>query len=642
MKTKLVSIIVISRKNEDTTGLLADMAAQECLWPTEVISIVGVSPPGKARNEGARKAQGEVLVFMDSDIRLDQHTFLVNLVSVLEQNPAIGACCSSFLLPPEANPFQKRYAAEIAHTETLLEEKIIEVYAIPSTCCAMPRELFIKLGGFHEVMIRGEDSELTERVRNAGYRTVLAPRTWCYHPAPASFRKLARTNLRNGSGVAFVDVFFPRLNFDIHLAGHKYFSSAKTWSQRQSRFFRMIIQSIRERKWLLFSAKLFYACGYFSGRAKYALRKSFGLGPSEHQADKLLSKENIKKILVVQLGGIGDLFLSAPALKALREHYPQATLTMMITARSKMINSYFPYIDEIRMLDMQYGGVVRLNKIWHIISTLYKVRKEKFNLAINLRSISTKTSARKMKALLGFIHPDITAGRDTEGRGYFYDLKIPETDTGQKHELEYYEEMMRALGVSISDRRPHLDVSPASEQRVKEMLGKEGVLEQDILIGLHIGGAPANLWPLENYAQVVEILARESRCHFVLALGQSEKPIADRFLGLVSAKIINFTGKLELGELIALIKRCSLFISNDTGPMNLAAILQVPLVALFGPEEPGHFSPAFISDRAVVLYNQVDCSPCFKKLCASQKCLRAITPAEVVKAAREKLNLAKG
>lgn len=627
MKTKLVSIIIISRKNEDTTGLFADVAAQECPWLTEVIGIVGVSPPGKARNEGARKAQGEVLIFMDSDIRLDQKTFVANLVSVLEPNPEIGACCPSFLLPPEANTFQKSYAAEVAHSETPLEEKITDVYAVPSTCCAVPRELFFKLGGFHEVMIRGEDSELTERVKNAGYRTVLAARTWCYHPAPANFRKLARTNLRNGSGVAFVDVFFPHLNFDIHLAGHKYFSPPQTWRQRQNRFFRMIVQSMRERKWLLFSAKFFYACGYAFGFVKY----SFG------KRDRSINKDNIKKILVIQLGGIGDLFLSVPALKALREHYPQAQLAILVALRNNQLKNFSHFIDHVYTLDIRYGGKLPFHNLYLDLIQLWCMRRQNFDLAINMRTLASKKSAWKMRLLLGLIGAGITAGRDTDGRGKFFDIKIPETEKAKKHELEYNIDIVQALGVPVADRNINIEIRPEIEKRVAELLRNKGVEPADLLIGLHIGGSPANQWPLENYKQVMQLLKKDFPAKFVIALSKGEHDLAARFNKLTAGAVIDLSGLLELEELLALIKRYALFISNDTGPMHLAALLKTPLVALIGQGDLTRYDVRFLSNKAIVLHKQVACSPCYRLECADLKCLRTITPEEVAQAAKKLL-----
>jgi ADP-heptose:LPS heptosyltransferase len=487
------------------------------------------------------------------------------------------------------------------------------------------------------VMIRGEDSELTERVKIGGWRAVLVPQTWCYHPMPANFRKLARTNLRNGAGVAYVDIFYPRLNFDIHPAGHKYISPPKTWSERQSRFFSMIIQSVREGKWLLFSAKLFYACGYAFGRAKYALRKSFGLGPSEQQADKLLIKEAIKKILVVQLGGIGDLFLSIPALKALKEHYPQAQLAVLVALRNSQLNNLFPFIDQVYALDIRYGGKLPLRNLYLDLAQLWQMRGQKFDLAINMRTLSSAQSARKMRLLLAFIGARLTVGRDTDGRGKFFDIKIPETQIGQKHEMEYDIDTVQALGVPVADRNFTIEIRPETGKQVAELLQSRGIAPGDLLVGLHIGGSPANQWPLENYKQVIELLQKEFPIKFVIALSKGELELAARFTKMADSAVVDLSGILGMEELLALLKRCSLFISNDSGPMHLAALLKTPLVALIGQGDLVRYDVRYWSGNAIVLYKQVKCAPCFKLVCEDLQCLSLITPAEVVQAARKLL-----
>ncbi len=276
MSNKVVSVIIISRRKDALTGLLQDINSQNTSLKTEVITITDVSPPGKARNEGAKKANGEILAFLDGDIRLGNDLYLENLVTALVAAPAPGAVCASLRLPPQTSAFQKRYAREIAHSETPVVDVMTDVYVVPSACFAMRAELFTKLGGFNELMIRGEDSELTERIRKAGYRTVLAPKTWCFHPSPDNYWQLARTNLRNGAGVAFVDAWYPHLNSDIHPAGIIHYSAPKTRPERAMRFFQTGFKAISQGKILLVSAKIYYSLGYGYGLAKYKVLKQKG------------------------------------------------------------------------------------------------------------------------------------------------------------------------------------------------------------------------------------------------------------------------------------------------------------------------------------------------------------------------------
>ncbi len=272
MPEKLVSIIIPCKdKSHDISGLLNDISVQKKSFDTEAIRITAVSPPGRARNMGAKKARGQILVFIDCDIRLGNDSYLSNLVGALEGSNKIGAACASLRLPLESSGFQLRYAKEIAHCESPIVDKPTEVFVAASACFAISKELFSLLGGFNENIIRGEDSELSLRLNKSGYRIVLAANTWCYHPAPCNIRQLAKINFRNGAGVAFVDTFYPELNIDVHPQGIDRFSNRKTIMERIKRFIVSGFVAIIKMYNLLILAKIYYLAGYAYGVFKYRI-----------------------------------------------------------------------------------------------------------------------------------------------------------------------------------------------------------------------------------------------------------------------------------------------------------------------------------------------------------------------------------
>lgn len=270
----MVSIIIPCKDEAfDISGLLNDIAIQKKSFDTEVIRIAGVTPAGRARNMGAKKACGSTLVFIDCDIRLGSDSYLFNLVETLEGAENTGASCASLRLPPEASSFQLRYAKEIAHCESPVVDKPTEVFVASSACFAIAKELFSSLGGFNEDIIRGEDSELSLRLNKSGYRIILAANTWCYHPAPGNMRQLVKMNFRNGAGAAFVDTFYPELNIDVHPKCIDKFSDRKTIPERIIRFlFSGFMAVIRMRKLLILS-KIFYLSGYIYGIFQYRISK---------------------------------------------------------------------------------------------------------------------------------------------------------------------------------------------------------------------------------------------------------------------------------------------------------------------------------------------------------------------------------
>ncbi|MCM8763264.1 MAG: glycosyltransferase family 9 protein [Candidatus Omnitrophica bacterium] len=342
---------------------------------------------------------------------------------------------------------------------------------------------------------------------------------------------------------------------------------------------------------------------------------------------------NYKKILVINLGGIGDLLLSTPALRALKNKFSDAKISLLVVPRAYELVKDFAFIDEVFIFHKT------LRKIFKNFKVLFDLRKEHFDLAINMRTLVSKRSAREIKFLLDFIRPKIKAGRDTEGRGYFFDVKIPEKDFGERYEMEYDINLAGLLGAEVIDKNIDFKIDKTDLRKVDEILNKEGISEKDILIGIHPGGEPSRRWPIENFAKVMININEKISCKFVITGTIEENNLADKLIKITKLEAINFMGKLKIKELAALIKRCRLFITNDTGPMHIAAILQTSLVAIFGPGWPARYDPRNISDKAIVLYQKVDCSPCNKVSCADLKCLKIISPKEVTDAVSKLLGL---
>ncbi|MDD2689993.1 MAG: glycosyltransferase family 9 protein [Candidatus Omnitrophica bacterium] len=337
-----------------------------------------------------------------------------------------------------------------------------------------------------------------------------------------------------------------------------------------------------------------------------------------------------KNILVINLGGIGDLLLSTPALCALKNNYSQARITLLVIPRAAELARELSYVDQTYIFKPCFG----LDALWGDLKTLLVLRKKEFDLAINMRTLVSKISALKINILLGIINPEVKAGRDTEGRGRFFDIKIPETDKGDKYEMEYDIDTVRALGAQEFNRNLAFNIDKSDEEKISSILKRESINESDILIGVNPGGTPSRRWPVENFSNAIAHISKETRCKFILTGTGNESSLAKRIIELLNndTNIIDVTGQLSIKELGALIKRCNCFISNDTGPMHIAAILKTPLVAIFGPGYLSRFDPRNISERVVLLYKETECAPCNKKTCWSMKCLKAISPDETVKA----------
>lgn len=335
-----------------------------------------------------------------------------------------------------------------------------------------------------------------------------------------------------------------------------------------------------------------------------------------------------RKILIVNLGGIGDLMLSSPALKAVRSAYPSARLYLLTSPQAAEYGRMLTYIDKVSVLDPGHGILRLLSGLPGLLS----LRGERFDLAVNMRTIVSGPSQARMRLLFRIIAAARTAGRDTAGRGDFFDIRIQEDEGDIRYEMEY--DLMTAQAVTgepPSDRSVDFSITAAAVARVAALFGQAGLSGK--IIGIHLGGKQSHTWPAENFFAAAEQAGDPAGCSLVLT---GEAQDGRRAAGLIRKcplRVLDLTGKLSLAELGEAIRRCSVYITSDTAPMHIAAVLKTPLVAVFGPGYLRRFDPRNISERCIVLYKKAECAPCDRVYCSSRACLTSIPPSEAAEAA---------
>jgi len=336
------------------------------------------------------------------------------------------------------------------------------------------------------------------------------------------------------------------------------------------------------------------------------------------------------KILIVNLGGMGDFLLSLAAISALRGFYRDSQIVLLTIPRTKPVAESFPYFDEIISFGFSFWGAFRQALV---------LRRMNFDLALNMRTLVSWKGAFKMAVLFYLVGAKSAAGRDTSGRGFFLDIKVPEDDIGGLPEYEYDLNTVRALGVPAEFILPRLPVRDADTAYIDNFLEEHNVKPGDRLIGINpFAPWQSKCWPIENFAALIKALRKEFACKIVITGSSDEVEKALRLQDLAGAELAIASGETTFGQLAALIKRCSLYITNDTGPMHIAAILQGPLIALFGGGYLKRFDPRNISKKAIVFHKDVDCSPCNRQECDSMRCLKEITIDEVMSEARKLLD----
>lgn len=212
--------VIIPSLHGDVEALLASIR-QQTLQPAEVEVVIGVRPNGRARNQGVARTTAPLLVFIDDDAVLGDPHVLERLVAPLIADRTVGVTGAAKLLPPNAPPFQRWVAREVARIEHPIVHTTLESNPDPprfycevtTTCCAIRREVFVQAGGFDEALLRGVDTEFFVRLRRLvvphdppgsgqHYRFLLMADTWAYHPAPATMRALLRKQFWYGVGHA--------------------------------------------------------------------------------------------------------------------------------------------------------------------------------------------------------------------------------------------------------------------------------------------------------------------------------------------------------------------------------------------------------------------------------------------------------
>ena len=343
----------------------------------------------------------------------------------------------------------------------------------------------------------------------------------------------------------------------------------------------------------------------------------------------------LRKILVVNLGGMGDLLLSSAAVRSLHNAYPEAKISLLVSSKAAEIARRLGCVDKVFVFYPQSLLWIFLRGIFLLLD----LRRECFDLAVNMRTIASSLSALKARLLLGLINAKVTAGRNTRGRAGFLDISINESEYGDMYERDYDLALIEALGVNSVDKKIEFSATAEEENSLTRKLKEKGFKEGDILVGVHPGGEQSRRWPVKNYQELLSSLASIQGIRFVITGNTKETELGASLAEKLPGKTIDLCGALSLGELTALIKKCALYICNDTGSMHLAASQGAQLLVIFGGGSLIRFDPRTLSSLSCVLRKPVSCSPCNRAFCLSKKCLEAVTVQEAATEARRILKL---
>lgn len=279
-----------------------------------------------------------------------------------------------------------------------------------------------------------------------------------------------------------------------------------------------------------------------------------------------------KRILIVRLWAIGESILTLPMIKALKERFPNAKIDVLV--RDKAYKQVFYKNEDIDTL--VYWKFSNLTKKFHA-----------YDLAIDTEpylNISAISSFFMAKKSIGFSHGF---------RALLYNKKIRYNDM-QPVPLTYMD-MVTPFGIKEYPKKlVKLKYPKKAKDKAKNLLNEAGVRKKDFIVGFFAGAsqnARCRIWPPKKFAELGDNLSKKYKAKVVLFGLDSEKGINDTIKNNMNSKVIDLTGKTSLPESIAAIEKCNLFISNDSGPMHIAAAQGVKTIGLFGPNLPIRFGP---------------------------------------------------
>lgn len=347
------------------------------------------------------------------------------------------------------------------------------------------------------------------------------------------------------------------------------------------------------------------------------------------------------RILICHTGGwIGDMVLITPTLRKLKEIYPSSFLSILLRPLVADLMTSNPYVDKC-LIDSKNAG--SLKSIYNVVKT---IRRLFFDIAVILHPTSYRNAFIPYLARI-----PMRIGSNYRGRATFLTSSVPHTDN--QHEVERYLKILQLLHLddqsvfvesfNTTDSRSHLEFWHTDYEReaVAKLLLSNGISTSDRLIAINIGTTwQTKQWQIRNFSELIRYITDLNHNIRIIVTGSKTERNISHELPL-SDKIVNLVGKTDILQLGALLEKCELCISCDSGPMHIAAAVGTPTIALFGPTDPLRHSPYGVNHT--IIEKPISCRPCYKTYCHRNDkpnvCMNEITVQEVVDEITRKLRI---
>ncbi len=348
-----------------------------------------------------------------------------------------------------------------------------------------------------------------------------------------------------------------------------------------------------------------------------------------------MNRETVKSILVRGPNWLGDAVMCEPALRGLQRLFPHAQISLLVKSAVADLFAGHPALTRVLTYDVN-GHHAGLSGKWVLAGEL---RQQGFDMAVLFQNAF---EAAFLTFLAGVPR---RYGYATDGRSLLLSNPVAVPDRHRLvHQVRYYWDLLKPLGLTGDPSAPELVVFPEEEQAMAGRFAKGGLTETDVVVGVNPGSTygGAKRWLPERFAEVTERLcgtireSREQEVSVVIFGAKGEERLGQEIASHLSFRSLVLSGATTIRELMAAVKRCAVLLTNDTGPMHIAAAFQVPVVAIFGSTDWRTTSP-FGSAHAIVR-QPVDCAPCLLRECPiDHRCMTRVTVDQVHEAATKQI-----
>lgn len=325
-------------------------------------------------------------------------------------------------------------------------------------------------------------------------------------------------------------------------------------------------------------------------------------------------------IIVRMPNWLGDLVMATPVLHDLRHHWPDAKITALCQGLGAVLEKD-PHVDEVISLKKSKGL---------LFSSFEKeqrslLKNNRYDLGVLL---THSFSSAWLFYRIGVSH---SIGYATHARSFLLDQPVDfSADKESQHLVTTYKQLLEPLGIPLSSSAPALYLSVEEQLQARQMLEKKGVLSGETVLGINPGAAygSAKCWLPERFRELaLRLMHAYPKLKIVFFGDRSGASLVQKICENLPERVVNLAGQTTLREMMALIQQCSLFLTNDSGPMHVASALNIPLIALFGSTSDTTTGPY---RGGIVIHKKVACSPCYRRECPIDfRCMKQITVDEV-------------